>query len=290
MIIKNYSYETFPEYTEEVEGMIDVTGDVNNLRVRMQDFVYHPDGLKIRLLVPNTILDETLKYPLIIHVQGSGWYQQDLNDHIFDFVPIVKAGYCIAIVEYHYAPKHRFPSQIEDVKEAIRYLKNNYQNYPIDIDHVFLSGDSSGAHTALMVLFDYADDLLPLAGMLDFYGPVDFLTIDRGYSKHNLKNQNVYDLLGCSLEENRQLYYDASPINHLDKQMALPPILIMHGSKDHVVPFLQSVELYQKLKEYNYQVTFCKVAKADHGRSIFYTKPTYQVIINFLNQCQKESQ
>ena len=32
------------------------------------------------------------KYPLVIHVQGSGWYKQDMNDHIFDFMPIVKSG------------------------------------------------------------------------------------------------------------------------------------------------------------------------------------------------------
>lgn len=88
-------------------------------------------------LFPNTILDEQRKYPLIIHVQGSGWYQQDMNDHIFDFMPIVKSGYAYAIVQYHGAPNYKYPTQVNDVIQAIDYLKENYQDYPIDLSRVF---------------------------------------------------------------------------------------------------------------------------------------------------------
>lgn len=294
MKVENYSYETFPEYNQEIEEMIEVNGDLNNLRVRMQDIVYdNEDNLIIRLLMPNTILDETRKYPLIIHVQGSGWYDQDMNDHIFDFMEIVKAGYCIAIIQYHSAPKYQFPTQIIDTKKAISYLKKHNREYPIDINSVFLSGDSSGGHTALMTLFTYysrlyqdsTDDLLPLRGMLDFYGVTNFLTFNQGYSKYDEKEmRNSYDLLGSWREDNLSLYQKASPVYYIKPNLNLPPILILHGSKDHVVPFEQSVELYYKLKEYNYDVSLCKVIGADHGRSIFYVKSVFNVIINFLNQ------
>lgn len=37
-----------------------------------------------------------------------------------------------------------------------------------------------------------------------------------------------------------------TPVSYLEAKMNLLPILILHGSKEHVVPFEQSVELYQK--------------------------------------------
>ena len=42
----------------------------------------------------------------------------------------------------------------------------------------------------------------------------------------------------------------ASPMAYLNENMSLPPFLILHGDKDHVVPITQSIELYEKLKEY----------------------------------------
>ena len=84
MKVKDYSYETFPRYTSNIDGALELKGNKENLRCRMKDVEYQK-GCMIRFLFPNTILDEERKYPLVIHVQGSGWYKQDMNDHIFDF-------------------------------------------------------------------------------------------------------------------------------------------------------------------------------------------------------------
>ena len=94
MKVKDYSYETFPRYTKDIEGALELKGNKENLRCRMHD-VYYQDHCLIRFLFPNTILDEQRKYPLIIHVQGSGWYQQDMNDHIFDFYANCQSGICL---------------------------------------------------------------------------------------------------------------------------------------------------------------------------------------------------
>lgn len=70
-------------------------------------------------------------------------------------------------------------------------------------------------------------------------------------------------------------------MTYLKENMKLPPFLILHGDKDHVVPITQSIELYEKLKEYHYEVTFGRVHDADHGRSIFYDEDVYHTIITF---------
>jgi len=62
------------------------------------------------------------------------------------------------------------------------------------------------------------------------------------------------------------------------------PLLILHGTKDTVVPFNQSVHLYVHAKKLNKEVTFYAVEGGDHGKSIFYNKETTQTIINFLDE------
>lgn len=291
MKVKNYSYETFPSYDKEIEDIIELNGDKNNLRCRMIDVEYQKDCL-IRFLFPNTILDEKRKYPLIIHVQGSGWYKQDMNDHIFDFMPLVKRGYAYAIVQYRHSPQYHFPTQIIDTKKAIRFIQEHADKYPIDINQLFLSGDSSGGHTALMTLFTYNQDLfdedistLPaLKGCIDLYGPANFLTMNDWYSKYDYREEkNISDLMGKKNLDEDSLK-KASPVNYIDCHMSLPPIFILHGSKDHVVPFTQSVELYHLLKEKQYDVEFARVKDADHGRSIFYSEDVYNAIEDFLKR------
>ena len=57
MKVKDYHYETFPSYDQEIEGMIELKGNKDNLRCRMIDIPYQEDCI-IRLLYPHTILDE----------------------------------------------------------------------------------------------------------------------------------------------------------------------------------------------------------------------------------------
>ena len=282
MKVKDYSYETFPRYTMEIEGALELKGNKENLRCRMYDIEYQP-GCIIRFLFPNTILDEERKYPLVVHVQGSGWYQQDMNDHIFDFMPIVKAGFAYAIVQYHGAPDKKYPTQVNDVLKAIEFLKENYQNYPIDFKNVFLSGDSSGGHIALLVALQ---NNYSFKGIIDLYGITNFMTFNDWYSKYDwCEKENVSDFLG-SLDE--QLLIEASPMTYLKENMKLSPFLILHGDKDHVVPITQSIELYEKLKEYHYEVIFGRVHDADHGRSIFYNEDVYHTIITFLKKHKQD--
>ena len=84
----------------------------------------------------------------------------------------------------------------------------------------------------------------------------------------------------------KELLIEASPMTYVKEKMNLAPFLILHGDKDHVVPITQSIELYEKLKEYHYEVTFGRVHDADHGRSIFYNEDVYQTIIAFLDKHQ----
>ncbi len=306
-----FSFAAFPSYDEEIPGSVTIAGDTQQLRCRMEDVCYQ-DGRILRLLIPHgqeeglapwgTPLDpedeafrkQMNRYPLIVHVQGSGWLKQDMNDHIFDLAAIARRGYVIAIVQYQEAPEHRFPQQVIDTKRALRYLQAHAEEYPIDLQHVFLSGDSSGGHTMLLTYLTYetgelddpdAGPLPKLCGGLDFYGVSDFETFDDWWSRESLMEApNMGALLGegCTDPEKRR---EASPVNYIRDGLTIPPLLIIHGSKDTVVPFTQSAEMYHALREKQYPAELLRVAGADHGGAVFYTEPVYRYIQQFLTAC-----
>jgi len=170
-------------------GVKTIKGDYENVRAKMnrEDVIYQrKDGknLHIRFVYPQQDNIER-KYPLVMHIQGSGWKEQNLNDHILDFKDIVTAGYVLAIVEYLPVPYGVFPSQIEDAKTAMRYIVEHADEHQIDAENIFIMGDSSGGHTTLMCwttwntrkLDTSTESLPPIRAFIDLYGVVDLLKL-----------------------------------------------------------------------------------------------------------------
>jgi dipeptidyl aminopeptidase/acylaminoacyl peptidase len=71
------------------------------------------------------------------------------------------------------------------------------------------------------------------------------------------------ELLGGPPEEKKDLVAAASPITHVTK--GGPPFLIMHGDKDPVVPYSQSVKFCEALTKAGVDATLSKVEGGGHG-------------------------
>ena len=298
-IIK-YTYEEMPKVIEYPEGTKIIKGNKNNIRAVIEkDIIYcEKDGveLKLRFVYPEN-LDENKKYPLFFHVQGSAWMKQKLNNHILDFKDIVTKGYILAIVEYRTSDVALFPAQILDAKCAMRYIQEHSEELRVDINNVFVSGDSSGGHTSSMCWatwknykIDYTKKpLCDVKGFINLYGVSNLSTMHKYCSafEHD-KNSPATKIIGVdSISNNLDVALKASPIYYVDENSNDDPLLIIHGNKDRVVPFEQSIELYKKCVDYNKNVEFYCVDDADHGGNVFYSKETIDVIINFLEKYKK---
>jgi dipeptidyl aminopeptidase/acylaminoacyl peptidase len=71
---------------------------------------------------------------------------------------------------------------------------------------------------------------------------------------------------------------------YLSGDKAIPPILILHGDKDQIVPFNQSVRLYDKLRELDKDVTMYKLLGGTHGTGGFNSKEARDTITEFINK------
>ena len=61
---------------------------------------------------------------------------------------IAVKGFCVFLINYRLAGKHKFNEQIEDIFEAFDWIAQNAGAYPADLENAFLAGDSAGGHYA----------------------------------------------------------------------------------------------------------------------------------------------
>jgi len=89
-------------------------------------------------------------YPLLIFVPGSAWYEQEIYKHIPRYAKLAERGHIVAIMQYRDSTMETFPAQIQDLKAAVRFLVMHKEEYRIDESRIFVGGNSSGGHTALL--------------------------------------------------------------------------------------------------------------------------------------------
>ena len=85
-----YTYDEFPGWDDSCAGMQVIKGDKENVYVVHQVVKYGQKNdypLHIHFLFPKT-LDAERKYPLIIHVRGSAWLEQNMTGLIGAYVPV----------------------------------------------------------------------------------------------------------------------------------------------------------------------------------------------------------
>ncbi len=108
-----------------------------------------------------------------------------------------------------------------------------------------------------------------VAAVVDFFGPTDFLQMNRkaargGQLDHDSARSPESLLLGGPVQENPEFAATASPITYVTDDD--PPFLIVHGTDDRLVPFNQSELLHAALEEADVESTLITVEGGGHGQ------------------------
>lgn len=284
------AYEEFPASMDTAEGMKTVSRKEYH-PLQLKTIVYDPEhDLKLLYITHNE------KKPFIFYVQGSAWMKQDLFGHVFDLYEFAKKGFNIAICQYRDTSFGPFPLQVEDSKRGLKYMTDHSEEYGIDPEHIFLWGDSSGAHTVLMMAVThnrlFREFTLPeIRGVVDFYGPTHIATMNDVPSTqdHMAPDSPEGRLIGfLRVDEHPELAERTVVMNYIEEGIPLAPVLMLHGTKDRLVPFRQSIELYECLKAKGKEVDFYRLEDADHGGKYFWHEESLQIVEEFLKKQMTE--
>jgi acetyl esterase/lipase len=197
--------------------------------------------------------------PAVIWIHGGAW--QGESQHPNKAAYFATRGYFTASIEYRLAPKNKWPTQIEDCKLAVRWLRANAAKYHVDPDHIGVWGASAGGHLVSCVgtLDDPALDIGEYPGVssrvqavCDWCGPVDFRT-----------HGGPGVLFTQSFKENPALHLSGSPFVHIKKDQ--PPFLVVHGDKDPSVPFAEAVNFVVAMQQAGASVEFLSIHNGTHG-------------------------
>lgn len=95
--------------------------------------------------------------PIVLYVHGGGFRILSKDTHWLMGLAFARRGYLVFNISYRLAPTHPYPAALEDVGEALAWVKANAHRWGGDVDRIVLAGESAGANlvTSLALACSY---------------------------------------------------------------------------------------------------------------------------------------
>ena len=207
-------------------------------------------------------------FPAILAVHGGAWRQGSKFTMLRHAWRMAAAGYVVVAINYRHAPEYRFPAQVHDCKDAVRWMRANAKEFKIDPDRIGAFGYSAGGHLCAMLgTSDPSDglegDVEPgmenissrIGAVAVGGAPCDFSWIDDD-------SRVLSYWLGGSRNQKPDVFRAASPASYITADD--PPFYFFHGGSDLIVPIDSSLQLHQSLLKSNLQSQHSTAARGGH--------------------------
>lgn len=217
-------------------------------------------------------------YPCIVWIHGGAWRAGTKANPRIRW--LTGHGYVVASIEYRLSQQALFPAQIHDCKGAVRWLRAHSDQFQINPQRIGVAGSSAGGHLVALLgtsggvealegtTGGNADQSSRVQAVLDQFGPTDFTLMNAhalpgSRIDHDAPNSPESRLIGGPVQENKEKAATANPITYVTADD--PPLLIMHGDRDLLVPHSQSELLEEAYRKAKLPVELHTVKGAGHG-------------------------
>jgi acetyl esterase/lipase len=226
--------------------------------------------------------------PLVIWTGGSAFLGDTGKETAQYIAPeLLAAGFAVAGVSIRSSTQIKFPGQVHDIKAAIRFFRANAVRYGVDPKRIAIIGNSSGGWTTAMAAL--TGDIAELEGKIGttgvssavqaaiaFYPPTDFLTMDEwaptrcieGNARpgpgmcHDDPKSPESLLIDCAIQTCQDKARAADPARYVSAND--PPLMILHGRSDKLVPHQQGERLFRALAHSCGEAVFFSLPLAGH--------------------------
>jgi len=233
-----------------------------------RDFVYTPQGwpqeLKADLYKPAG----NGPFPAVVMIHGGGWEGRTREDMNEISQRVAERGYVVLNMSYRFAPTWHFPAQLQDVQQAVLWLRAHASDLNVLKNRIGAWGYSAGAHLAALAGVTSPSDKWFVEGtrvqaVVAGGTPVDI----RYYKDGELTN----GLTGVSYDENPGLWREASPLALVSSDD--PPTFLYHGTFDVTVGVNNAHVMYEALNANNIPAELYLIRGLEHLSTFMVDSP-----------------
>lgn len=198
----------------------------------------------------------------VIYVVSGGWYSahEFISEKVMQ--PLLDHGYTVFAVVHGSNPRFHIPEIVDQMERSVRFIRANAVNYGIDPERIGIAGGSAGGHLSLMLatrggpgksdakdLIDRQSSAVQAAAC--FFPPTDFLNYGKpgegAVGEGILKDfKSAFGSVPTDPDEKRRFAESISPYYLVKK--GVPPVFIIHGDADKLVPIQQAEVFLEKVK------------------------------------------
>jgi len=187
-------------------------------------------------------------FPAVICLHGGGWVGGSRREMKQTIEVLARRGFVAVAPDYRTAPGHPWPACLDDVRAALRWIRDHASEHRLAANRIGVVGRNAGGHLACLLGATSNgksnSTMECVQAVVSFAGPTD-LTAAEVQSEEVLR-RNLVPLLGGPPAEKSELYRQASPL--LYTLNTPPPFLLIHGKEDSVVPARQSLAMAEKIR------------------------------------------
>ncbi len=232
------------------------------------DVVYgHKDGLAMTF---DVFTPATPNGAGVLFMVSGGWVSTWVAPEMFvrRVEPLLAKGFTVFSVRHGSSPRYKVPEASADVERAVRFIKLNAARFGVEPARLGAYGGSAGGHLSLMLGLDpdaghaQARDAVlrapsGVAAVVAYFPPVDL----RGWTgpSERFPALDFPDAQAPSV----------SPIDFVSKDD--PPVLLIHGDADKLVPIAHSQRMRAALSSAGVTVDLVTIPGGDHG----FTSPAH---------------
>lgn len=246
--------------------------------------------------------DDKTPKPAILWVPGGGYRGCDKNLMVAEMAFLADAGYVVASMYYRSSAEEHMPSQIIDVKTAIRFLRAHADEYEIDPEHIGIIGRSAGGQLSALAAMnsdgyeseEWSEYSSHVQACCDMFGPVDFVKLIEDDAREMRTNPDCRwkkpedthagALFGGDMSTLKERAKPYCPPYILTKEMC--PILILHGDCDKLVSCDISEAFYDDIVKAGMEdrADLYILHGAGHGTKEFFQQETKEIIRAFFDK------
>ena len=201
-------------------------------------------------------------HPAVLVVHGGAWRSGDRKQLRGYANALAKRGFVCFAIDYRLAPKDKFPAQIDDCREAVKWIRANSAAYNVDPSKLGAIGYSAGGHLVCL-LGTTGEAPSEKNGHVDTRiqavaaggAPTDFRAFpdDGKWAEY---------WMGGDLKTQPKRFRDASATAFVDKDD--PPVFFFNGTDDKLVPIEWSKSCHEALKTCGVKTEMHSIEGAGH--------------------------